>query len=583
MDPERKDAAAPTVDRAKHLPLVVEELPALVPARMVNEVLYCERLFYLEWVQGEFAHNEFTADGAQVHVTSDKPSGTMPESPTGPTEPFEARSLWLSSERLGLTAKIDVLKGDADGVVVPIEYKRGVAPEAKEGAFLPERAQLCAQALLLREHGYDVKEGSIWFAGSRKHVRIAIDEALVQTTLAAIARAREIARRQRPPPPLEGDAARKCEGCSLVGICLPDEVRLLHDAPEARARIESEADVPAIRRLVPARDDRRSVYVQEQGARVGVDGERLVIKSTEGKTEARLPNTSHVALYGNAQISTQAVRVLLDHGIPLLYFSYGGWFLGRTIALDNGNIELRIAQFRVAADEARCVAIARRFVAAKLRNARTLIRRNHPTPDLTLLGHLETLARKAEVETSVESLLGLEGTGARAYFAGFAGALTDSSGFELDGRNRRPPRDPVNALLSFAYSLLVKECVLALTVAGLDPMLGFYHRPRFGRPALALDMMEEFRPLIADSAVLSAINNGVVSRDDFVIHPTGVALKAPARKRMLLAHERRMDQEITHPIFGYRVSYRSVLEVQARLLGRWITGEIEEYPSFRTR
>ncbi len=580
MDPERDDDAQSVAPRAKHLPIVTEELPALVPARMVNEILYCERLFYLEWVQGEFAHNEFTADGARVHATSDKPRGALPETPD---VPFETRSLWLSSERLGITAKIDVVEGDADGTVIPVEHKRGTAPDVPEGAYLPERAQSCAQVLLLREHGYNVPEAAIWFVASRKRVSIAVDNALVATTTAAISRARSLAVRSRPPPPLEGSAAHKCEGCSLVGICLPDEVRLLGDAPATHARIDAESDPPAIRRLMPARDERRSVYVQEQGARVGVDGERLIIKTTEGKTEARLPNTSHVALYGNAQISTQAVRVLMDRAIPLLYFSYGGWFMGRTMGLDTGNVDLRVAQVGATQDDKRRLDIARRFVAAKIRNARTIVRRNQSTPDLTLLGHLETLAKKAEAITALDSLLGIEGTAARAYFEGFARTLTDSSGFELDGRNRRPPRDPVNALLSFAYGLLVKECVLALTVAGLDPMLGFYHRPRFGRPALALDMMEEFRPIIADSVVLGAINNGVVTRDDFLIHPTGVALKAPARKRMLLAHERRMDQEITHAVFGYRLSYRRVLEVQARLLGRWITGEIDEYPSFRTR
>src|SRR6185312_6877366 len=151
---------------------------------------------------------------------------------------------------------------DADGTVVPVEHKRGAAPDVAEGAFLPERAQLCAQALLLRDHGYVVEHGSIWFAGSRKHVKIAIDDALVQTTLDAIRRARELARQRRPPPPLAGDSARKCEGCSLVGICLPDEVSLLRDANEAQVRGNAEADPPAIRRLVAARDDRRSVYVQ---------------------------------------------------------------------------------------------------------------------------------------------------------------------------------------------------------------------------------------------------------------------------------------------------------------------------------
>lgn len=566
-------------DRAKTLPIAAREIPELVPARMVNEILYCERLFYLEWVQGEFAHNEYTAEGAQVHATSDARRGAIPEEPA----PFEARSLWLSSERLGLTAKIDVVQGDADGIVIPVEHKRGEAPDVPEGAYLPERAQLCAQVLLLREHGYRVDEGAIWFARSRKRVPIAISDELLQTTLAAIARARDLARRGRMPDPLGGSDARKCEGCSLVGICLPDEVTLLRDPEQVRTRVEAETDPRPIRRLLPARDDRRSVYVQDQGARIGVDGERLVIKGKEATAEARLPNTSHVCLYGNVQVSTQAVRALLERDIPLVYFSYGGWFYGRTIASAGNNVELRVAQVRAAEDPAKAAAFARAVVAGKIRNARTIIRRNHAAADGVLLRHLEILAKTAEQTEAIESLLGVKGAAARAYFGAFAQLLAKDEGFDLDGRNRRPPRDPVNALLSFVYGLLVKDCALALAAAGLDPMLGFFHRPRFGRPALALDLMEELRPLVGDSVVLGAVNTGVVAREDFVIHPTGVSLKPHARKRVLLAYERRMDQEITHPMFGYRASYRRVVEVQARLIGRWVLGEIERYVPLRTR
>jgi CRISPR-associated protein Cas1 len=200
-----------------------------------------------------------------------------------------------------------------------------------------------------------------------------------------------------------------------------------------------------------------------------------------------------------------------------------------------------------------------------------------------VLGHLEQMAKRAEEMESIEALLGVEGTGARDYFEHFKGMLRGEQTFDLDGRNRRPPRDPVNALLSFVYTLLTKELVLAVTTAGLDPLLGFYHQPRFGRPALALDLMEEFRPLIADSVVINVINTGVVSPADFVVAVTGVALKPPARKRVIFAFERRMDQLITHPIFGYKISYRRVLEVQARLLGRLLLGEIDEYPNMRTR
>jgi len=155
--------------------------------------------------------------------------------------------------------------------------------------------------------------------------------------------------------------------------------------------------------------------------------------------------------------------------------------------------------------------------------------------------------------------------------------------FDFEKRNRRPPADPVNALLSYAYSLLVRAWTMALTAVGFDPYRGIYHQPRYGRPALALDMMEPFRPLIADSSVIQAINNGEVRPSDFLSVAGSVALTDDGRKRFIGTFERRLNQEITHPIFGYKVSYRRLLELQSRLLARHFLGEIPEYPNFTTR
>jgi CRISPR-associated protein Cas1 len=155
--------------------------------------------------------------------------------------------------------------------------------------------------------------------------------------------------------------------------------------------------------------------------------------------------------------------------------------------------------------------------------------------------------------------------------------------FDLDGRNRRPPRDPVNALLSLCYALLTKDIAVTLANVGLDPLVGFYHQPRFGRPGLALDLMEELRPLIGDSVVITAINTGAVRRTDFLVYAGGVALEPAGRRRLIQTYERRMDQLVTHPLFGYRLTYRRLLEVQGRLLARVLLGELAHYPSFRTR
>jgi len=591
-DPATETSEALEALRAKALPRREPGgMPALLPARMVNEVLYCERLFYLEWVQGEFQDNVFTVDGRAVHRRADQPGGRLPAPPAADAEPgaiepddgrppYVARSVWLSSERMGLTAKIDVVEGHDSGAVIPIEYKRGSAPDVPEGAYLPERAQLCAQVLLLREHGYTCNEAALYFAKNKRRVPILIDDELQRRTLEAAVRAKEIAEKGEMPPPLVDSP--KCNGCSLVGICLPDEVNLLRRLAERPA--QNEGEPRAIRRLHPSRDERLPVYVQEQGARIGLDGEVLSIKSPDGtKTEARIPGTSQVCLLGNVQITTQAMRALFDRGIPVAYFTTGSYFVGRAMANDSNNVELRIAQYRAADDPVRCLELARTWTAAKIRNCRTLLRRNHKDPDPVVLSELEQLAKKSEQAEQLQSLLGLEGTAARFYFAAFNGMLNADLGFDLDGRNRRPPLDPVNAMLSLAYALLTKDFALAAGAAGLDPMRGFYHQPRFGKPSLALDLMEEFRPLLADSTVIGVINQAIIGPNDFIRNPTGVALTSAARRKFILAYQRRLDQIVAHPVFGYRISYRSVLEVQARLLGRVLLGEIPSYPSFRTR
>lgn len=600
----------------RHLPLS-GDAPDIVPARMVNEVLYCERLLYLEWAQGEFADNVFTADGRVVHRRADAGSGSLQEPEARVDKdadeeppPWTARSVWLTSETLGLTAKIDVVESE-NGRVIPVEHKRGKSI-AGRGAYLPEKAQVCAHVLLLREHGYDAPHGEIWFASERRRITIEIDEALIRLTTNAIARAREVVAGGVIPEPL--DDHPKCKGCSLVGICLPDETTLLRglsgeplDPPRSALQLsldyggdstgpidpdpwglagDTGSTRAELRRIHPARDDRTVLYVTAQGARLAVDGDTLRVEMAGGPKHARLPQTSHVCIYGNVQITTQALAALLERDIPVMFFSTGGYLRGRTTGHGTKNVELRVAQYRAADDGMSAAAHARAFVTAKIRNQRTMLRRNASGLDVKPLNELEALARKAETASSTESLLGLEGTAARVYFGCFKEMLKGEAAagaFDLESRNRRPPKDPINALLSFAYSLLTKDYVASVLAAGLDPLLGFLHKPRYGRPALALDLMEEMRPLVADSTVVNALNTGIVGADDFVRSPAGCSLTPSARRRVIESYERRVDQLVSHPIFGYRISYRRVFEVQARLLGRCLLGEIERYPAFRTR
>src|SRR5690606_7318825 len=280
----------------------------------------------------------------------------------------------------------------------------------------------------------------------------------------------------------------KCPRCSLVGICLPDEVNVLRAA-------NGKPEGP-VRRLIPENDDALPVYVQEQGASVGKSGEVLIVrKGKEKLQEIRMIDTSQLCLFGNVQVSAQAVRELAGSGIPVIHFTYGGWYSAMTVGAHHKNIELRIRQHQVAADPEARLPIARAIVAGKIHNSRTMLRRNAKESQPAAMEELSRLRAAALRAKSVESLLGVEGAAARVYFSHFKSMLKGEFAEDWDfrSRNRRPPKDPVNALLSFLYALLIKDAAVAVQAAGFDPYLGFYHAPKYGKPSLALDLVEEFR------------------------------------------------------------------------------------------
>ena len=555
-------------------PLRHDQNAPLIPARILNEYVYCPRLAYLEWVQKEWEDSSDTVEGRHVHRKVDKQGGSLPEPDEDAEELRVARSVELSSKKLNLIAKIDLVES-ADGKVTPVDYKRGKRPHVARRAYDPERVQLCAQGLLLREHGYECSEGILYFAGSRERVRVRFDEELLELTHQAIENLGAVVGAGRIPPPLEDSP--KCPRCSLVGVCLPDEVNLL--------RMTSENVRPLSVRHARA----LPVYVQSHRGKIAKKGERLAITKDDDKAVyARIAETSQLVVMGNVYITTPTLHELMRRNIPVTWQSYGGWFLGHTVGAGHANVEVRTAQYKGSFEDQVCLRLARGWVQAKIRNSRTLLRRNWRQDDdvKPVLTDLKRLADKAGRACDLNSLLGVEGAGAARYFQHFTGMLKQSSDtdlFEMNNRNRRPPTDPVNALLSFGYAILTRTWVVVLSATGFDPYRGFYHQPRYGRPALALDMMEPFRPLIVESAVVTAINNGEIRRTDFVRRATGVNLSSAGRKRFIATVERRLSQEVTHPLFGYRVEYRRLLEIQSRLLGRFLLGETPDYPNFTTR
>jgi CRISPR-associated protein Cas1 len=494
---------------------------------MLNEFSYCPRLCYIEWVQGEFQDSADTVDGRFQHRRVDAGSG----GPSRDFETFHARSVYLTGA--GITCRIDLLEGDG-GHATPVDYKRGEAPDIPEGAYEPERVQLCAQGQVLRENGFACDQGVVYFVKSKKRVSILFDDALVRRTQDLISALRAAAGSSEIPPPLQHSP--KCNRCSLAGICLPDEVTLLREMQADDARLEGakeqdgdregcrDADWDGaeiepvtdpgteiiaepgataaaenatgkngpsvrgstrVRRLLPSDDDAKPVYVVGRGNTVRKREERLEIWSQDGKvSEPKLREISMLSLYGGVEITTPAMVELMQRGVPVLHFTHGGWFQGICQGTTHKNVELRVRQFQCASDPKRSLLLARNVVAGKIKNCRTLLRRNNPGVGADSLALLAKLAAQAHEASASESLLGIEGAAAECYFSQFSGMLkSGGTDFSFADRNRRPPEDPVNAVLSYLYGILVKDLFVTLLAVGFDPYLGFYHRPRYGRPA----------------------------------------------------------------------------------------------------
>ncbi len=481
---EQGPAFLPFTPSQTSLPLDAPPLPPgapLLPARMVNEYVYCPRLAYLEWVQGEWAESADTVEGRHAHRRVDRPTRANPPKVTAANvatdasdceatdERIHVHSLELSSDALGLIAKLDLAEFEGRRAV-PVDYKRGKRPHVPHGAYEPERIQLCVQALLLEEHGYDVPEGVLYFVASKERVRVLFDAELREATRQAMAGLRLVAQGGQIPQPLENSP--QCPRCSLNAICLPDELHYLRtqQTPPRPLAVGHATSLP--------------LYVQARGAKVAKVGETLEVTVDDVKAaSARLIDISQVVLQGGVYLTTPALHELMARNIPVTWLSFGGWFMGHSIGLGHKNVELRTAQYRASFDARHCLRLARGIVAAKIRNQRTLLRRNWKRGEMpeALLAQFKQDIDAAERAHDLAQLLGFEGNAAARYFRHFKEMLSgpaETLPFDLERRTRRPPTDPVNALLSYAYSLLTRSLAVTLTAVGLDAYRGLYHQSR---------------------------------------------------------------------------------------------------------
>ena len=329
-----------------------------------------------------------------------------------------------------------------------------------------------------------------------------------------------------------------------------------------------------------------TLYLNEQQAVVKKRDQYLIVQYPDKrKVEVPLINVSQVVVSGDVTLTTPALHTLLEHGIEVCFLSFYGQFRGRLSPPVAKNAFLRRDQYRVHTNLPVALQAAQACVTGKLENMRTMLLRANRTLQDDEVTKATVMLRNAINQvpgtSTVGSLLGVEGNGSAAYFGVFRKLLRDPMNFVR--RRRRPPTDPINAMLSLGYTLLAHQVAGAIQVVGLDPYVGFLHQPRHGRPVLALDLMEEFRPILVDSVVLNIVNHRILSMKDFHEELGVVLLKPEARKTFYTKFEERLQEELRHPHFEYRTSYRRCIELQVRLLGKWLSGEIPAYPPLSVR
>jgi CRISPR-associated protein Cas1 len=559
-------------------------------ARSVAEFAYCPRLFYYMAVEGIFVPSADTEEGNAVHRRVDRPSKTKQrEDDDDPGKPQKVRSLALTSARLNLTATLDLAEINGE-IAVPVEYRKGrpkrqvMAPppdDPGEAEYPPlshpepwptDRAQVGLQAILLEEANYKVEQAVFYYAAEKLRLPIVVDDALKTEALDVLAAAKACAAGPRPMP-LINDS--RCVRCSLQPICLPDEVN--------QQRLEEVRP----RQIWPPRAEGINLVTQKEGTKVGVRGASLRVTDKDGVLVRDIPlaNVESLAVMGSVQVSTQAMHVLADKSIPVAFMSTAGRLCAMVDPMDSVSAEIRRAQVRRFDDPQACLALTRSLISAKVLNQRILLQRNHSTLPANVTSDLVDLSEKASSATSLDQVRGYEGQGAAIYFEHFAGMFKGSVAqeFDVNGRQRRPPPDPINACISMAYTMLTHECVSALRQARLEPSIGGFHVSRPGRPALALDLMEPFRPLIADSVAIAAFNRGELGDGHFIRTAAGCMFTDAGRRAFFNAWGRRMDTEITHPVFGYKLNYRRMLVLHARMIAAWLMCEVPSLAFLTTR
>jgi len=527
----------------------------------LHALAYCPRLFYLEEVEELYTQDAAVFAGRRLHVELERDEdGTW-------------ETLTLENEALGLRGKVDALRS-RNGQIIPYEHKRGRCyrdVQNKPQAWDSDRLQILAYACLIEAVlGVTIAEGRIRYHADNVLVKVPVDDQARQDVQAEIARAHQLRQTTERPPITSNE--RLCARCSLASVCLPEETRFAQDPDRQPVR------------LFPEDDDREILHILEPGTRVGKSGEQIKITKLDGTT-ATLParQIGQLVIHGAAQVSTQTLHFCAEQEIGVHYISGGGRYIG-SFDTRQGSIQRRIRQYKALSQPEFCLQLARQLVTCRGQSQRKYLMRG--LRDLeqgaekveAAIEQMHRVLKQVTTVASLPSLLGYEGNIARLYFDALPQLLSESVSeeFRFSDRNRRPPKDRFNCLISYGYSLLLKDVMNAILAVGLEPALGFYHQPRTQAPPLALDLMEIFRVPLVDLAVIGSINRGQWHpTDDFDIKGDQVFLSDSGRRKFIQLYERRKEESWKHPVLGYSLTYKRLLELEVRLLEKEWMGEGE--------
>lgn len=528
-----------------------------IPISLVAHTVFCDRRTWLEAV-GEHVDSSQIEAGLTAHSRVD----------SAVSDARTSRSVEIADEGLQIVGKCDVIRAGLGSVTI-VEYKATPVrrvPEVTQANVV----QLALQRICLESAGTEVSSQEVYFTNHRRSVQVDLSEDDFVAAKHWVERTRAIIRSTTAPAPLVDDA--RCRFCSHVSVCLPDE----HHAEE----------LSRIRRIAVSDPAGDLLHLTTPGSRASIKGGRIVVqRSGEQSLSVPVERVVGLVVHGNVDVSAALIREMLWRGYGVIWCSSAGKVVGHARSASTPNGYPRVVQHvRSFAGD---LDLARELICSKVANQATQLRRSARNDVSDSVGRIRQISREFGNAPSLEVIFGFEGEAASLYFGAFTGMLSDSADPEFKflwpGRRGRGSTDPINVALNYTYGLLVADCIRAIHACGLDPHAGFVHSSVRNKPALALDLMEQFRPVVADSAVLMAINNGQFTTADVNSVGGATRLSTTGRRTLASVYERRVAQEFTHPVFKYKVSWRRAIEVQARMILGVIDGSQTKYVGIRTR